>query len=141
MRKVGIYAIAIGVALTLAAVSPAATDKFSGTGTTDNVAEISLRVVKSDGKRKIRSVVVNKLEYQTDTYCGSDGRTPRIKVTGTFNVRSNGKFRIIAQAPTGLGELRISKGKLFAKRAKGNMRFTFGKDGCRTTDTPWRARD
>lgn len=127
-------------AIVLPGLALGATTTFKGEGTSDSEAKITLRVSGSGDNREITRIIAKGIEYvDGENNCEKTARTPRIKIVGPFNVRNNNEFRAVAQATTGLGELRISEGEIRARKASGKMRFTFGKNGCRTTNTPWKA--
>lgn len=140
MKKLAIKVTVAAVAFAIPAIALGATSTYKGDGTGDPTAKITLRVSGGGDNREITQIIANKIEYVNgETNCEKDGRTPRVKIEGPFNVSDNGRFRAVAQATTGLGELRVSEGELRAQKAIGKMRFTFGKNGCRTTNTLWKA--
>ncbi|MDQ3571720.1 MAG: hypothetical protein M3383_02535 [Actinomycetota bacterium] len=140
MRKSAIRLIAAVTIVAVPAIALAETSLYTGKGTDDPQAKITLRVANNDGDRTIRRVTTEGLRYVNGVaLCSATDRTPVVRIVGPFNVRENREFRAVGQATSGLGELRVT-GELGPLRARGEMRFTFGKDGCRTTLTEWKAR-
>jgi len=140
MRKSAIRLMATLTIVAIPAIALAGTSLYTGKGTDDPQAKISLRVANNNGDRTIRRITAEGLPYVSgERFCSASGRTPVVRIIGPFNVRENREFRAVAQVTSGLGELRVT-GELGPLRARGEMRFTFGKDGCRTTPTEWKAR-
>lgn len=131
---------ALALALTVPAVALAATTTYTGRGTVDPAAKIELVVAKnSEGKRKIRRITVDRLRYEATSFgCSSSGRTGELRMSGPFRIRRDNRFRAVGQVTSGLGELKVV-GRVKPAKAVGRMRFTFGKDGCRTNRTRFRA--
>lgn len=133
-----------GALIAVSAVAMAATTQtYEGRGVDDPAATIELRVKKVDGKRFVTRIVADRLRYEVGTYCARTGRTGRQPLRGRFRVRDDNSFRAVGQtAPADIvssGQLRVI-GEIWRRRARGTMRFTFGKDGCKTVPTEWRAR-
>lgn len=133
------------VAITLApAIALAATSTYAGRGTDDRVARIELRVQKQDGKRAVKRLAVEKLRYEAaSAFCSTSGRTGRLPLVGPFRVARDGSFRARGQTHPGDislgGELKVV-GDVTRRKVTGIMRFTFGKDGCKTRRTEFKAR-
>ena len=132
----------VALAIALPATALAAARTYEGTGTDDPAAKIELRVVKRDGTRFVKRIVADRLRYETSAFCSSNGRTDEQPLRGRFRVRGDNTFRAVgATVPDDVatsGQLRV-KGEVRRARAKGTMRFVFGKDGCKTNVTEWTA--
>ena len=129
-------ALAVVPALALGAI-------YQGHGTDDHVADVKIRVERHDGNRYVTRFVADQLHY-AGGHCSSSGRTGRMAIHGEFRVQGNGEFRGAGNAvpdgnPAASGELRI-RGDVTRRKVTGLVRFTFGKDGCRTDGTEYKAR-
>ena len=131
-----VAALAVMPALALGAI-------YQGHGTDDPVADVKIRVERIQGKRYVTRFVADQLHYAGGN-CSSSGRTDLLAIRGEFRVQANGEFAGAGNAtpdgnPADSGELRI-RGDVTRRKVTGLVRFTFGKDGCRTDGTEYRAR-
>ena len=144
-RTATITGAAALAALAAAAVvaSAATVITYEGRGVDDPAAKIELRVKKVDGKRFVTRIVADGLRHEMNAFCSGSGRIGLQPMRGRWRVREDNSFRAVGQTnppdPAYSGELRV-RGEIFRRRARGTMRFTFGKDGCKTVPTEWRAR-
>jgi len=128
MAAIGALAAAPAVAL---ADSTTYTDP-----STDADASIQLKV--SDGDpRKVKKVVADDLPYTSDDFCGPvPGGTGEITVKGEWRVKDNGDFRVVGQFdgggdPLDAGQLNVV-GNAGSRKVTGDVKFTYGKNGCQT---------
>lgn len=131
MRQgIAIAAVAI-VAGVLAAVALGSSTTYNGAALTDPAATIELKITNGD-ERRVRQVIVKGIQYSGGS-CTTPGRTPKARLKGDFRVKGNGEFRAVGPAETANpltdGQLNVV-GDATRRKVTGDMKFTFGKDGC-----------
>ena len=123
--------VAASVAGVLAAVALGSSTTYNGAALTDPDATIELKITDGD-ERRVKQVIVKGIEYSGGS-CTSSGRTPKAKLRGDFRVKGNGEFRAVGGAETNDpltdGQLNVI-GDATRRKVTGDMKFTFGKDGC-----------
>jgi len=123
--------VAASVAGVLAAVALGSSTTYNGAALTDPDATIELKITDGD-ERRVKQVIVKGIEYSGGS-CTSSGRTPKAKLKGDFRVKGNGEFRAVGGAETNDpltdGQLNVI-GDATKRKVTGDMKFTFGKDGC-----------
>jgi len=131
MRQGIAIAAAASLAGVLAAVALGSSTTYNGAALTDTVATIELKITDGD-ERRVKQVIVKGIQYSGGS-CTSSGRTPKAKLKGDFRVKGNGEFRAVGGAETNNpltdGQLNVI-GDATKRKVTGDMKFTFGKDGC-----------
>ncbi|MDQ2676562.1 MAG: hypothetical protein M3Y34_07105 [Actinomycetota bacterium] len=134
MRRGIAKVAAIGTLVAVPAVALADSTTYTD-ASIDGTASIELKITDGDD-RKVKRVVARKLPY-SGGLCIGTGRTGRIVVKGTWRVRENDEFKVVGaydggDNPIAGGELKVV-GDAGSNKVTGNVKFTYGKDGC-TTD-------
>ena len=133
-------AVAAGLAGVLAAVALGSSTTYTGAALTDPDATIKLKITDGD-ERRVKQVIVEGIQY-SGGLCASSGRTPKATLKGDFRVKGNGEFRAVGGAETNNpltnGQLNVV-GEATRRKVTGDMKFTFGKDGCESNVDDFKA--
>jgi len=140
MKRGIAIAVAAGVAGVLAAVALGSSTTYTGEALTDPDATIKLKITDGD-ERRVKQVIVEGIQY-SGGLCTSSGRTPKATLKGDFRVKGNGEFRAVGGAetnnPSTDGQLNVV-GEATRRKVTGDMKFTFGKDGCKSNVDDFKA--
>ncbi|MDX6588312.1 MAG: hypothetical protein QOI31_2785 [Solirubrobacterales bacterium] len=140
MRRGIAIAVAASLAGVLAAVALGSSTTYTGSALTDTEATIELKITDAD-ERRVKQVIVKGIQYSGGS-CTSSGRTPKAKLKGYFRVKGNGEFRAVGGAETNDpltdGQLNVI-GDATKNKVTGDMKFTFGKDGCESNHETFKA--
>lgn len=133
--------VAVTALLALPALAYGTT--YEGNGKPDHAAKITLKVRNVSGKRYVTKIVADNLRFRSGKHhCTESGRTPKETLKGQFRIRKSGRFRAIGGTTTADllagGELDV-RGQIDGAKATGTVLFTFGKTGCRTGKSNWKA--
>ena len=143
MRQGIAKAAAIGALAVVPAVALADSTTYQGEGTSDPAAKIELRISDGDD-RKVKKVVARRLQYLSSAInCTVSGRTGKIVVKDSWRVKGNGEFRVVGNFdggsdPLAGGQLNVV-GDATRNKVTGDMKFTYGKTGCTTEKTAFKA--
>ena len=142
MRQGIAIAVAASLAGVLAAVALGSSTTYNGEALTDSDATIEVKITDGD-ERRVKQVIVKGIQYSGGS-CISSGRTPKAKLKGDFRVSGNGEFRAVGSADTNDpltdGQLNVI-GDATKHKVTGDMKFTFGKDGCDSNVEVFKATD